>query len=328
DRSRPEAIRSCSCARALRFALLRRRRLEGVLGADLRLVRLDLDLAVPGETGAGGDQPAHDDVLLQAREAIDLAVDGRLGEDLRRLLEGRRGDEALGREARLGDAEEQRLRGRRLAALLLHPLVRLLEAPLLDLIADEKFRVAHLLDADAPEHLPDDHLDVLVVDADALQSVDLLHLVDEVLRERLLAEDGEDVVRVRRAVHERLARADVIALVRADVLALRDEVLARLADLRRDDDLPLALGVLAERHYAVDLADDRELLRLPRLEELRDARETAGDVLRLRGLARHLGDDVAGADHLTVEDVQMDADRELIPRLVAVRELQGVAVRS
>ncbi len=76
-------------------------------------------------------------------------------------------------------------------------LVLLLEAPLLDLIADQEIGVADLFDADAAEHLPDDHLDVLVVDAHALQSVDLLDLVDEVLGERLLAEDGQDVVRVR-----------------------------------------------------------------------------------------------------------------------------------
>src|SRR5690606_5035981 len=101
--------------------------------------------------------------------------------------------------------------------------------------------------------------------------VDLLDLVDEVLRERLLAEDGEDVVRVRAAVHQRLTGLDEVALVDADVLALRDQVLARLADLGGHDDLALALRVLAERDDAVDLADDRELLRLARLEELGDA---------------------------------------------------------
>ena len=78
-----------------------------------------------------------------------------------------------------------------------HALVLLLEAPLLDLVADQEVGVADLLDADAAQHLAHDHLDVLVVDAHALQAVDLLHLVDQVLGQRLLAEDGEDVVRVR-----------------------------------------------------------------------------------------------------------------------------------
>jgi hypothetical protein len=39
----------------------------------------------------------------------------------------------------------------------------------------------------------------------------------------------------------------------------------------RDDDLALALGVLAEGHFAVDLADDGVILGLSGLEELRDA---------------------------------------------------------
>ena len=39
------------------------------------------------------------------------------------------------------------------------------------------------------QHLAHDHLDVLVVDLHALQAVDLLHLVDQVLRELLLALD-------------------------------------------------------------------------------------------------------------------------------------------
>jgi hypothetical protein len=41
-------------------------------------------------------------------------------------------------------------------------------------------RVALLVDADLLEHLPDDQLDVLVVDVDALGLVDLLDLVDQV----------------------------------------------------------------------------------------------------------------------------------------------------
>jgi hypothetical protein len=63
-----------------------------------------------------------------------------------------------------------------------------------------------------------------------------------------------------------------------------------------DDDPPLALGVLAERDGAVDLGDDGDLLRLARLEELGHPRETAGDVLGLRGLARDLGEHVAERD--------------------------------
>src|ERR1700761_9851731 len=58
------------------------------LGEDER-VALDGDLAdtVHLRAGAGRDEPADDDVLLEALELVDLAVDGGLGEHTRGLLE-------------------------------------------------------------------------------------------------------------------------------------------------------------------------------------------------------------------------------------------------
>ena len=92
----------------------------------------------------------------------------------------------------------------------------------------------------------------------------------------------------------------MVTVLHGEVLALGDEILLRLTDLRRDHDLALALGVLAEGHDAVDLADDRVVLRLASLEELGDTRQTTGDVLGLGGLARDLRDDLTGFDGLTI----------------------------
>ena len=82
--------------------------------------RLIATLAQPVHHGAGAgrDQPADDDVLLEAVERVDLAVDRRLGEHARRLLERRRRDERAGLQRGLGDAEQHRMRGRRLLAFL------------------------------------------------------------------------------------------------------------------------------------------------------------------------------------------------------------------
>ena len=162
------------------------------------------------------------------------------------------------------------------------------------LLLDQELGVAHVLDLHPPHHLPDDDLDVLVVDVDALQPVDLLDLVDEVRLQRLLAEDRQDVVRVARPVHQRLARADALAFLHVDVHAARQRVLSRLAAvLRDDDDLALPLDDAAVLDDAVDLRDDRRLARLARLEQLDHARQTARDVLRLRRLARDLREHVA-----------------------------------
>ena len=184
----------------------------------------------------------------------------------------------------------------RLAALAEHALVLFLEDVLLDLLVDEEVGVAHILDPHAAEHLTDDDLDVLVVDLDALQSIDLLDFVDQVLGQRLLAEHPQDVVRIGGAVHQRLAGAHLVAFADRECLPLEIRYSFGSPCSGRDDDLALALGVLAERDHTVDFGDDRVLLGLAGLEELGDARQTAGDVLGLRGLARNLGDDVAGLD--------------------------------
>ena len=124
----------------------------------------------------------------------------------------------------------------------------------------------------------------------------------------MLALDLQDVVRVHRSVHQGVTSADVVALVHDDVLALRNEVLAGLATLRRDDDATLALGVLAEGDDAIDLGDDRHFLGLAGLEQLSDPRKTTRDVLGLRGLARNLREDIARLDLVSLvrEDVCRD----------------------
>ena len=60
-----------------------------------------------------------------------------------------------------------------------------------------------------------------------------------------------------------------------------------------DDQAALALGLLAEADRARVLGEDRRVLRLAGLEQVRHARQTAGDVAGLRGLLRDARDDVA-----------------------------------
>ena len=64
--------------------------------------------------------------------------------------------------------------------------------------------------------------------------------------------------------------------------------------------------------HPVNLRYDRRVLRPPRLEELRDARQTAGDVLRLADLARGLGNHVPGLDGLLFFDQHVGADRQTV----------------
>ncbi len=102
-------------------------------------------------------------------------------------------------------------------------------------------------------------------------------------------------MRIARTVHERLARADAVAFLDVHVHAARQRVLPRFRPFVRDhENLAHALHDAAVTHDAVDFRDDRGFARLPGLEQLDDARQTAGDVLGLRRLARNLREDVAG----------------------------------
>src|SRR5690606_41288 len=117
--------------------------------------------------------------------------------------------------------------------------------------------------------------------------------------------DREDVVRDARPVDERLALRDTVATVDAQVLALRHHVLALAVALAADDDRPLAPALLADLDDALDLRQHGRILRPARLEQLGDARQTAGDVLRALDLARRLREQRARLDPLAVLDLDV-----------------------
>ena len=91
--------------------------------AGQRLGGLDLDPAIALEPGRGRDQLADDHVLLEPVEAVDLALERRVGQHLGRLLEGGRRQERIGVQRRLGDPEDDLLGLGRLAAGVDHRLV-------------------------------------------------------------------------------------------------------------------------------------------------------------------------------------------------------------
>ncbi len=151
---------------------------------------------------------------------------------------------------------------------------------------------------------------MLVVDVDALEAVDLLNGVDKIGLRELFAEDGEQVVQVERTINEGFAGLDVIAFLNVDVHAARDGIfLGGLAIFAFDVDLAHALGDIAVTDDAVDFADDGGILGLAGFEELDDARETTGDVLRLGGFARDFREHVSGLHFVAVLDHQVGARR-------------------
>src|SRR5262249_48762778 len=155
-------------------------------------------------------------------------------------------------------AEQQRPALGRTSTRPDHALVLFEEAELAGLLIAQELGVAHILALHPPHHLARAGLDLLAVAADALEPAPLVYLVDEIRLQRLLAKHVQDVVRIARTVHQRLARADALAFLDVHVDATRQRVLARLRArfIRHDDDLPLALDHATVLDDAIDFRDD------------------------------------------------------------------------
>ena len=222
------------------------------------------------------------------------AVDGGLGEHPGRLLEGRGREERRRVERCLRHAEEHGLGGGRLAALGQDPVVRLLELEAVDELGRQQIDVARLIDADLPEHLPDDDLDVLVVDRDALALVDLLDLLHQVALDGVLAPGVEVLLRVDRAVGDGVARADLLAGLDQQLGVVRDRVLALHDVLGPDDE-------------AVVAADEEALHGRGHVSRLGLGQHLVGvdEVARCGQHLRSLGQHDRGVEHLRRGDLDL-----------------------
>src|SRR6476469_8242499 len=289
------------------------------------LGRLHLDVAVAGQARAGGDELTEDDVLLEAEQRVGLGLDGRVREDPRRLLEGRRREPGLRGQRGLGDAHELRTTGGGLASLGQHPTVLGLEATTLGQLAREQLGVAGLDDRHPTQHLADDDLDVLVVDRHTLLAVDRLDLVDQVHLHRAGAEDAQDLLGVDRTLDQLGADGHVVAVRDQQARALADRVGVLVgAVVRHQHDAAGLVGVL-HADPAGGLGDRGHTLGGAGLEQLDHTGQTLRDVVTghttgVEGPHRQLGagltDGLGGddADRLTDVDQLAGGQRAAVAR--------------
>src|SRR2546428_8077924 len=252
-----------------------------------------LDVAVVLQSGSSRNQTSHNDVFFQTTQIIDFAADGCFGKHPRGLLEGCRGNERIGAQRRLGNSQQQRTPHGRLAAFRLHTFVLFQKLELVYLFLKQELRVANFFNFDPAHHLADDHLNMLIVDVDALEPIDLLDFVDQVSLQFLFSQDPQDVVRITRAVHQSFTGVDILAFLNIDVNAPRQQVFRGSCIFVFNDDFALPAHQAAIVNHAVNFSDDSRFFRLTRFKQLHDARQTAGNVLGLCGFARDFGQRVA-----------------------------------
>ena len=249
------------------------------------------------EARARWDDVTHDHIFLEPTQVIHLGAGCRLGEHAGGVLEGRSAKEALGLQRSLRDTEQDGLGLGRLATQLLDARVLVFEFQLIHLLAPKEPSVARLGDAHFAQHLADDDLDMLVVDGHALQPIDFLDFVDEMLLQLLRPADVKDFMGVNGAFGELLAFLDVVALEDDNVFTDRNQVFFfNRCLLVFDDNTAFAANTGSEVHDALDLGDFGSVLRAAGLKELSHARQTTRDVFGLRSLARRLRHQGAGND--------------------------------
>src|SRR4030095_11154462 len=241
-----------------------------------------LKLAMFRKAGSGRNQVTHDHVFFEAAQPVDLAERSCFSEHAGGILERSRVNKAVGFERSLGDAEQHRNSLRRLAAFLDNFLVLFLEVEFVDLIAPEQRCIAWIGDLYLPQHLAHDDFDVLVIDLHALESIDLLHFIHQVLLQLLWTAHFENLVWHNGTFGQLLAFLHVIAFKHNDVLRERNEMFFLSPGVRVfENQTPLAAYRSTEFDNTIDLGDLSGVLWPTSFEQLRNSRKTTGDILGL-----------------------------------------------
>ena len=196
-----------------------------------------------------------------------------------------------------------------------------------DPLAGQEVGTTGLLHADAPGHLTHDQLDVLVVDRHTLVAVDLLDLFDQVHLRLADALDLHQFLRIGRTLGDLVAGLDLLAVGDDRAGTEREHHLVLFALVVDDGDRDALALVLAEAKHAGRPREAGDTLGSAGLEQLDDARQTAGDVLAghttgVEGPHRQLG---AGlTDRLGGDDADGLAELDRL----AGRERTAVAHRT
>ena len=150
---------------------------------------------------------------------------------------------------------------------------------------------------------------MLVVDGNALQTVDRLNFVKQVPLHRVFPHDSQNVVRVDGAFAQTVARPHAVAFVDPQMLAQWNHVFMTASLVVAHDDLPVSAFGAAEFDDAVGFGNHRRVLGPARFEQLGHAGQTAGNVLAFTRFARNFDDDVALGDDVVFAHLQISSRR-------------------
>src|SRR5690606_17320395 len=292
------------------------------------LLTATLALAVIRQTGSGRNQSTNDDVFLQAAQIIALTGHRAFGQYAGGFLEGGSGNKAFRRQRRLGDSEQYAVIARRELLFLLGFFVFLENLGVLHLIAFDQGGVTRFNDLNLPQHLTYDDFDVLVVDHNALQTVNVLDFVNDVLSQLAHTQQTQNVVRVGRSIGNHLAFLDLLAFEHVHLAPFRNQHLIRISVVaRRNDQTFFAFSFLTEAHGAGDFRQDGRFFRLTSFEQVGNPRQTTGNIPSLGAFLGNPRDDVTDVDPVALTQAQQCVGRqEHLRRRVGARQFHFLAI--
>ena len=107
---------------------------------------------------------------------------------------------------------------------------------------------------------------MFVANNDALRAVNLLNFADQIVMQRLFAQNSKHVVRADNAVGQLLACVNELAVSHLNLTALIDQILGARSVLPVDYDALFRSQSFIEADRSVDVCDDRRIFRAARLK--------------------------------------------------------------
>ena len=159
-------------------------------------------------------------------------------------------------------------------------------------------------------HLAHNHLKVLVVDLHALQAVNLLNFIHQVLLHRRRTLNGQNVCGRDGSVAQGRTCTHEVVLLHQNLLAQVDEVATLLASTALDHDFTVATLDFSVRNRTVNLCYYRRIRWITGLKELGHTRKSARDVTRFGSAARNLHQDFSGLDLFALVNHKVGTHRQ------------------
>ena len=149
--------------------------------------------------------------------------------------------------------------------------------------------IARFLDLDLTHHLADDDLDMLIVDINALLTVNLLDFLNDIgahagTTELIIVDtaDAQNIVRAECAAGQLLTLIDMVAVLDENTCRVRQRCIPLFRPRFLAGDAyckQRALLGLLDGNRAGNLGKDSHLLGLARLEQLFNTGKTLGDIV-------------------------------------------------